>query len=223
MAREPGYCLQKPSGKAYVNLGGKVHYLGVYGTDESKEKCQALKAEWLVNRHVGAFAPVASTGPSMSEVVMAFLEHASSYYTVQSVYSNLERAGWPIDEMYSNLSAKDFGVIPFLAFRDWWLKDAKRGRGYINACDKQQPISSDCVPHMASLKNELAILRRGAVKDILNVHHLIACRSSDSSFQGDIAGRLPNNCCVGLRRGLECLTRSFGQSVIGTPFLDDFF
>ena len=38
MARELGYCLHKPSGKAYVNLGGKVHYLGVYGSDESKEK-----------------------------------------------------------------------------------------------------------------------------------------------------------------------------------------
>jgi hypothetical protein len=45
MAREPGYCLHKPSGKAYVNLVGKVHYLGVHGTDESKERYRAFKAE----------------------------------------------------------------------------------------------------------------------------------------------------------------------------------
>lgn len=132
MAREPGYCLHKPSGKAYVNLGGKVHYLGVYGTDGSKEKYRAIKAEWLVNRHAGAFAPVASTGHSMAEVVLAFLHHAKSYYTVQSVYLNLERACWPIDEMYGSLNAKDFGVVQFRACRDWWLKNPKRSRGYIN-------------------------------------------------------------------------------------------
>lgn len=45
MAREPDYCLHKPPGKAYVNLGGKVFYLGVHGTAESKERYRALKAE----------------------------------------------------------------------------------------------------------------------------------------------------------------------------------
>lgn len=28
VAREPGYCLHKPTGQAYVRLGGKVIYLG---------------------------------------------------------------------------------------------------------------------------------------------------------------------------------------------------
>jgi hypothetical protein len=30
MAGEPGYCLHKPTGQAYINLGGKVHYLGTH-------------------------------------------------------------------------------------------------------------------------------------------------------------------------------------------------
>lgn len=132
MAREPGYCLHKPTGKAYVNLGGKVHYLGVYGSDESKEQYNRLKAEWLVNRHVGAFSPVGSSGPTMAEVVLAFLGHAESYYTLRSVYLNLERACQPIDELYAGLKAKDFGVVQFRACREWWLRDPNRSRGYVN-------------------------------------------------------------------------------------------
>ena len=88
MAREPGYCLHKPSGKAYVNLGGKVHDLGVYGTDESKECYRALKAVWLLNRHSGAFKPVASSGPTMAEVCIAYLEFAETYYSASTEYVN---------------------------------------------------------------------------------------------------------------------------------------
>ncbi len=48
MAREPGFCLHKPTGQAYVNLGGRVIYLGTYGTDKSKSQYNKVKAEWLV-------------------------------------------------------------------------------------------------------------------------------------------------------------------------------
>lgn len=132
MAREPGYCLHKPTGNAYVNLGGKFHYLGIYGTEESKEKYNRLKAEWLLNRHAGAFQPIASEGPTMAEVCLAYLDHAEKYYALRSVYLNLERACQPIDEMYGSLKAKDFGVLQFRACRDWWLRDPKRSRGYVN-------------------------------------------------------------------------------------------
>ena len=45
MAREPGYCRHKPTNQAYVNLGGQVIYLGAYGSEESKERYNRLKAE----------------------------------------------------------------------------------------------------------------------------------------------------------------------------------
>ena len=135
MAREPGYCLHKPSGKAYVNLGGKVHYLGVYGTEESKEKYRAIKAEWLSNRNVGVFVP--STGPNMAEVVMAYLDHAESYYSESTEYVNLELACRPISSLYASLNARDFGVVQFRACRDWWLSDPKRSRQYVNKQSKR--------------------------------------------------------------------------------------
>lgn len=135
MAREPGYCLHKPSGKAYVNLGGKVHYLGVYGTQESKEKYGRLKAEWLTNRNVGVFTP--STGPTMAEVVLAYLQHAELYYAGSTEYPNLELACRPVASLYASLYAKDFGIVQFETCRDWWLEDPKRSRQYINKQSKR--------------------------------------------------------------------------------------
>ena len=55
MAREPGYCLHKPTGQAYVRFDGKPFYLGEFGSEVSKERYNRLKAEWLVNRHSAKF------------------------------------------------------------------------------------------------------------------------------------------------------------------------
>jgi len=34
----PKYCRHKPSGRAYVRVGGKMYYLGKYGTEASKRE-----------------------------------------------------------------------------------------------------------------------------------------------------------------------------------------
>ena len=70
MAREPGYCLHKPTGCAHVRFNGKLHYLGEYGCTESKERYNRLKAEWLVNRHSEKYSPQ-PTGPTVAEVCLA--------------------------------------------------------------------------------------------------------------------------------------------------------
>jgi integrase len=160
MAREPGYCLHKPSGKAYVNLGGKVFYLGVYGTDESKERYRALKAEWLLNRHAGAFKPVASSGPTMAELCIAYLEFAETYYSASTEYVNLELACRPVDSLYSTLLASKFDISKFEVCRDWWLGDPKRSRQYVN---KQS-------------KRLLRVLKWAAQKQMIRAHVYQECR-----------------------------------------------
>lgn len=137
MAKEPGYCFHKATGQAYVRFDGKLHYLGVYGTAESKERYNRLKAEWLVNRHVGAFAPVEQSGPTMAEVAEVYLEHAKTYYAGSNEHSNLELACRPVAELYGSLKAKDFGVVQYRACRDWWLQDPKRSRPYVNEQSKR--------------------------------------------------------------------------------------
>ena len=47
--RQPKYCLHKPTGQAYVRLGGKVIYLGKHDTPESLAAYDRWVAAWLSN------------------------------------------------------------------------------------------------------------------------------------------------------------------------------
>lgn len=132
MAKEPGYCHHKPTNQAYVRLDRKPYYLGEYGSEESKERYNRLKAEWLLNRHVGPFLPKSQSGPVVAEVCLAYLDHAESYYANSSEYVNLKLAIGPLNELYARLPASEFGVIQYRACRDWWLSDPKRSRQYVN-------------------------------------------------------------------------------------------
>ena len=40
--RKPAYTLHKPTGQARVRIKGKDHYLGEYGTPESRERYDDL-------------------------------------------------------------------------------------------------------------------------------------------------------------------------------------
>src|SRR5688572_26023519 len=79
----PSYCLHKPSRRAYVNLGGRVVYLGAYGSPESRAAYDRAIGEWLV---AGRAAPtpvtsaVPAAGLTVSELIAAFWEHAKQYY-----------------------------------------------------------------------------------------------------------------------------------------------
>ena len=132
MAREPGYCLHRPTGQAYVNLGGKVIYLGEHGTDESRERYNRVKAEWLVNRHSEKFQPKHSNGPTMASLGDAHLDRAAVYYAGSTEYANLKLALLPVSELFALMPAKDFGILQYRACRDWWLRDPKRSRQYVN-------------------------------------------------------------------------------------------
>ncbi len=45
----PSYCHHKAKGLAYVTLGGRVHYLGKYGTEESRREYDRLIAIYEAN------------------------------------------------------------------------------------------------------------------------------------------------------------------------------
>jgi integrase len=132
MAREPGYCLHKPTGQAYVRFDGKPFYLGEFGSEVSKERYNRLKAEWLVNRHSAKFKPKASAGPTVSDVCNAYLDHAEAYYSASNEYRNLKLACGPLSELFATMPASEFGILQYRACRDWWLSTDTRSRQYIN-------------------------------------------------------------------------------------------
>jgi integrase len=129
MVREPGYCLHKPTGQAYVNLGGKVFYLGTYGTPESRQRYATLKGEWLVNRNAVKFAANES-GPTMAQIALSFLDHAEAYYGQGTELENIKLALRPISELYAKLPAARFGPLEYRAIRQWWLdRDGRKRKG----------------------------------------------------------------------------------------------
>ncbi len=134
MAKEPGYCLHKPTGQAYVRFGGKAYYLGIHGTEQSKERYNRLKSEWLLNRHAKKFEPNSISGVCIADICLAYLDFAEEYYRGSTEFVNLKLAIRPLSELYAEIPAIEFGITQFRACREWWLKGTKssRSRQYIN-------------------------------------------------------------------------------------------
>ena len=73
--RKPSYQSHKGSGQAKVRINGRDHYLGPYGSSESREKYDELIGEWLAcngdtSRH----------NLTVDDLVLLFLDFAESYY-----------------------------------------------------------------------------------------------------------------------------------------------
>ena len=137
MAKEQGYCLHKPTGQAYVRFDGKAYYHGIHGihgTEESKERYNRLKSEWLLNRNAKKFQPNSSTGVCIADICLAYLDHAEVCYRDSTEFVNLKLAIRPLSELYAEIPAIEFGIIQFRACREWWLKRTNRSRSrqYIN-------------------------------------------------------------------------------------------
>ncbi len=139
MAREPGYRFHKPSGQAIVTLGGKMFYLGPFGSEDSKTKYATLKAEWLVSKNAQKFVQEPD-GPSIASVCLAYLDHAEAYYGEDSKeLEAMKYAVRPLSELYAELPAKAFGPLEFKTVRSWWLNRKVKtaagrcSRNYINS------------------------------------------------------------------------------------------
>ena len=62
---------------AFVDVGGQRHYLGVYGSPESKAAYRKTIAEWVVS---GGHPPVPADDITVTEICARFWQHAREYY-----------------------------------------------------------------------------------------------------------------------------------------------
>ncbi len=120
MAKEPGYRLHKSSGQAIVRLGGRMFYLGPFGSEKSRQEYAKLKSEWLVSKNAEKFVQ-SPDGPTIAAVCLAYLDHAEVYYGLGKELEAMTRAIRPLSELYATLPAKMFGPLEFKAVRGWWL------------------------------------------------------------------------------------------------------
>jgi hypothetical protein len=140
VTRSPKYSLHKASGQAVVKFGGRVHYLGPFGTPESKAKYQSLIAKWASGQGKQvAMIPLVAETPNeplaVTELILRFWTHAEKHY---------RKNGEPTDELAcyravlkhlraacGQMPAKDFGPGMLDTVRQRMI-EAGNSRGYIN-------------------------------------------------------------------------------------------
>jgi integrase len=103
-----------------VTLNGRDIYLGRYGSPESRAEFDRLLAEWLSNgRRLPA--PAAGSDLTVNELILAYLDHADSYYlkngkpTVEP--GNIRLAIRPVRQLYGHIPAREFGPVALKAVR----------------------------------------------------------------------------------------------------------
>jgi integrase len=150
----PKYRHHKGSGQAFVQVKGKRHYLGVYGSPKSKEAYSRFVAELAASPITPvAVVPTASAvGITVVELADAYHEFCKSYYRKKDGTPS----GWldhiqlvldkHLSDLYGRTPAADFGPKAFKAIRQR-LVDAGNSRPYVN---KLMPIVTRCFKWGAS-------------------------------------------------------------------------
>lgn len=136
----PKYRLHRGSGNAVVELSGKTHYLGTYGSPESLAKYHALIAAWgtaspstpppSTPTSTSTVVPVAPAAPdtiTVSELVDRFLLHADSYYrhpdgTPTAETWAFSRVVKPLLAMFGRMAADAFRPTALKLLRDELMK-----------------------------------------------------------------------------------------------------
>jgi hypothetical protein len=73
--RKPAHSLHKSAGQARVRINRKDHYLGKYGSPESRERYDDLIAEWCLRN-----GDTIRYSLTVDELAIMFVEHAEEYY-----------------------------------------------------------------------------------------------------------------------------------------------
>ncbi len=137
--RIPSYRLHKPKNLAVVRLNGRDVYLGPYDSAASRELYDRLIAEWLAGGRQRA--PVSATeapdhGPTVSAVMVAYLEWARTYYREDDgdgkEYVNLTHALRPLRDIYGSTFAIDFGPLALKAVRQHMIDVQDLCRSEVN-------------------------------------------------------------------------------------------
>jgi integrase len=128
--RIPKLCHHKATGQAYVTLNGRERYLGVHGTAEAQGAYDRLIAEWMANGRTIATAravegaAVAGTGFTITELCVAFWEHAQTHYRTPEGSPTGELA--PMKQAIRKLR-KNYGDTPVASFGPLALRAVRQG------------------------------------------------------------------------------------------------
>ena len=147
--RIPKYGLHKATGQARVVLDGRSHYLGKYGTEESRREYERAVGEWLTSRRVVSLGedcpwpPTALKDPrnrhngrlTIVELIAAYLRQVREYYVKDGKptkeQANVPLAMRPLHRLYGRSPAAQFGPLSLKTVRQAMI-DAGWSRSYVN-------------------------------------------------------------------------------------------
>lgn len=212
--RIPKLCRHKATGQAYVRLGGRQVYLGVYGSPEAESAYRRHLADFLAN---GGHVPVAADDLTVVELCARYWEYMQTrrYSVGHLAYTKYSLDA--LDAMFGDTLAADFGPNRLRVLRLTWADRGLSGKTCqtYTAVIKQMfqwAAAREMVPASvhAALKT-LEPLQQG--RDVprrepigpVSQEHIEATRAHLSAVLRDmIAVQLLTGCRPGELVGLKC-------------------
>jgi site-specific recombinase XerD len=122
--RVPSYRRHKASGQAIVTLGGKMIYLGRFGSKESRAEYNRIIAEWMA-RDAASPSPTSRSSAhpdlTIAELAAFYWSHVETYYVRAGKQTSqvhvVRLALEPVRELYGHTKAMDFGPLALKAVR----------------------------------------------------------------------------------------------------------
>jgi integrase len=119
--RKPSYLLHQATGQARVRIKGRDHYLGVYGSPESRERYNDLIEEWFDGDDAAAVLK------RVDDLALLYIAHARIYYRkrgqLTSEFSCIRTALRYVVQLYGTTLINKFGPRKLKAVRQAMIDD----------------------------------------------------------------------------------------------------
>ncbi len=121
----PTFRRHKASGRAFVEIDGRRHYLGAHDDPATREKYDRLIAEWLANGRQLAVAD--PTGLTITELCWRFWQWSGTYYRKPDGSPTSEREHYRtalrgLRHLFGSTLAAEFGPLDLKALRSGWVQ-----------------------------------------------------------------------------------------------------
>ena len=134
--KPPTYGLHRATGQARVVINGKSHYLGRYGSPESRVNYARLVAEWEASSGLSSsVSPTTEGDIKVVELVARYLTHVRTYYMKNGCptdeQESIRQALRHVTRLYDHTPVARFGPLALKAVRQAMI-DADWCRSHIN-------------------------------------------------------------------------------------------
>jgi integrase len=115
--KKPAYQLHKGTGQAKVRIEGKDHYLGPYGSPESRERYEELISEWFAKQ-----GDLSGFSLTVDDLVLLYMQHAAVHYQKDGKPTSevhcIRLAFKPLIASFGHSRAREFGPLKLKRVRE---------------------------------------------------------------------------------------------------------